>query len=1297
MASNSTLEAFDPAVESVDDYKERFDFYCTAAGVRQDRCKALFLARVGREVFSKVKTLASPRPLTELDLPQIVELMKEHYKKDTIEIAERFKFFKRVQQEQETLANYLAELRKLAKNCNFGGYLDTALRDQLVCGLRDRKIQRELLCIPNLTLAMASERARAAEAASRETQQLNPAVATHQLSHHGSQCHRCGKQGHTGATCIHKDKRCHYCNKVGHLSSVCMKKKSDTTKKHSERTPPQKDKKSGKQPGKQRKTHLVDAPVDSDSSSEEEVFDTSHNHVHHNGCRGRTKKLTTILLLNNTEIRMEIDTGAELSTIPLSVYKEKLNEVKLEPSTVSLRQYDGTPLSVSGEIMLNVQKGGQRLSGRFVVVDHVRNQLPLLGRDWLSRIRLDWTRLFSTMHPKTIKVVNIDLIKEEFPDVFKEELGMLKGIEAEIELQQGVSPKFCKPRPIPFSLRSQVEQTLQQQVADGELVPVDQSDWATPIVVVTRKDGKLRICADFKVTINPHLKLPTYPLPTPDEVFAALANGESFTKLDLSRAYKQMKVAAGSQGFLTITTHMGLFQYQRLPFGIASAPAIWQKAMSIVLQGCEGVVCYLDDILVTGPTREEHVKNLQVVLSRLQKFGLRLNGPKCRFFQTSVEYLGYQVMPTGISPTQERIKGIVEAPSPRNKFELKSFLGMITFNARFMPSLSTMLHPLYQLLHNDTPWKWTSTCQQAFNKAKLSVSQAPVLVHYDVSKPIKLYCDASPYGVGACMMHVIDGKEHPVAYASRTLTPAEKNYAQLEREALAIVFGVKKFNQYLYGRQFILVTDHQPLCKLFGHKEGTRPLAAARMQRWSLILSTYCYKIEYIPGSLNKCADCLSRLPHPSTSAHPAEKGNEVHAMSIDNLPVTAEMIATKTRRDPVLSKILSYVQYGSWPSPIPDEILPFLRRKLELSISDDCILWGRRVIIPQQLRAKLLEELHVGHVGVCRMKALARSHIWWPHLDDAIEALCAECEACKTTAAMPPPAPIHPWQYPSSQWERVHIDFGEWNKTVFLVLVDAFSKWPEVRLVSSATSQKTIEVLSDIFATHGFPSILVSDNGPQFTSTEFSDFLQENGITHYKSPPYHPASNGLAENMVKNIKQLLKKESPDSRAKVKDTITIFLRTYRNIPHTTTNKTPAELILKQLPRTRLALTSPNINTRVKLQLQSNIKQPQAETRKFSVDDPVLVRDLRPGQHPKWLKGKVTAVLGGPRYQVNVDGQHSREAHVDHLQPGVCREVQAELESNPVEGPEGELALSHATLPRRSSRHIITTKRLLEEV
>ena len=255
-----------------------------------------------------------------------------------------------------------------------------------------------------------------------------------------------------------------------------------------------------------------------------------------------------------------------------------------------------------------------------------------------------------------------------------------------------------------------------------------------------------------------------------------------------------------------------------------------------------------------------------------------------------------------------------------------------------------MLHSLYNLLRNDTPWNWTKDCQQAFDKARMSVSQAPVLAHYDVTKPIKLYCDASPYGVGACMIQIINGREQPVAYASQTLSQAERNYAQIEREALALIFGVKKFNQYLYGRQFTLVTDHRPLCKLFGHKEEVRPLAAARMQRWALILSAYTYKIEYVPGSNNQCADCLSRLPQSATAVHPAEKGNKVHAMSIDNLPITAKLIANKTAKDTVLARLSTCIRHGTWPSPLPDDLIPYYRKKLELTVQDGCILWGKRV-----------------------------------------------------------------------------------------------------------------------------------------------------------------------------------------------------------------------------------------------------------------------------------------------------------------------------------------------------------------
>ena len=706
-----------------------------------------------------------------------------------------------------------------------------------------------------------------------------------------------------------------------------------------------------------------------------------------------------------------------------------------------------------------------------------------------------------------------------------------------------------------------------------------------------------------------------------------------------------MRVAKGSQTYLTINTPLGLYRYLRLPFGIASAPAIWQKAMTTVLQGCRGVVYYLDDILITGTTRKEHIQNLRNVMARLQKFGLRVNAAKCKYFQPELEFLGHMITPSGICPTKQRIVDVLQAPVPANKSELKSFLGLMTYNAKFIPSVASLLHPLYQLLRKDSHWRWSTECQDAFDKAKALVSAAPVLVHYDVNKPIKLYCDASAYGVGACLMHVVNGTEKPVAYASRTLSLAERNYAHIEREALAIIFGVKRFNQYLYGREFILVTDHRPLCKLLGHADGVRPLAAARMQRWAMILSAYSYKIEYIPGPANQCADCLSRLPVQCSRIHPAEEGNAVHAMHTTALPVTAKGIASHTAKDKVLSRVFTYVQHNSWPFPMPEEIAPFHRKKEELTLQDGCLLWGKRVIIPSKLQPQLLAELHFGHVGICRMKSLARSFVWWPDLDTAIEKLTKDCEPCKVTAAMPAAVARHPWQHPSGPWERVHIDYGEWNNHHFLVLVDAFSKWPEVKLVSTTTSRKTITVLSDVFAMFGFPQMLVSDNAPQFVSAEFEDFLQQHHITHRTSPPYHPSTNGLAENMVKTVKCHLKKHHVQAVTNVHQELADFLRTYRNVPHSTTNLAPAHLMLAQAPRTHLAMTLPNVANRVKKQLVSN--PTQTKVRQFACGDSVMVRDFRPNSNVKWQKGTITKVIGELTYEVDCGG-HQRQVHVDHL-------------------------------------------------
>ena len=356
-------------------------------------------------------------------------------------------------------------------------------------------------------------------------------------------------------------------------------------------------------------------------------------------------------------------------------------------------------------------------------------------------------------------------------------------------------------------------------------------------------DGKLRLCGDYKVTVNPALEVDRYPLPKTEDLFATLAGGKCFTKIELTHAYQQMALDKQSRELVAINTHKGLYCYTRLPFGVASAPAIFQKTMDTVLQGLPKVICYLDDILVTGSTEEEHLSNVEKVLQRLQRYGIRAKRAKCEFLSASVEYLGHRVDATGLHTTQSKVEAIQKAPQPKNTQELRSFLGLVHYYGKFIANLSTLLKPLNLLLKDGSEWLWTEECSRDFKEAKQFLTSAPVLAHYDPALPIKLAGDASAYGIGAVISHVYaDGSERPISFASRTLSPSEQNYSQIEKEALSLVYGIKKFHSYLYGRKFTLVTDHKPLITVLGPKNGIPPMAAARLQRWALLLSAYIYR-----------------------------------------------------------------------------------------------------------------------------------------------------------------------------------------------------------------------------------------------------------------------------------------------------------------------------------------------------------------------------------------------------------------------------------------------------------------------
>ena len=506
-----------------------------------------------------------------------------------------------------------------------------------------------------------------------------------------------------------------------------------------------------------------------------------------------------------------------------------------------------------------------------------------------------------------------------------------------------------------------------------------------------------------------YIYVDVYPLPNVEEMFAVMSGGANFTKLDLTNAYQQMELDEKSRDLVTINTHQGLYQYIRLPFGIFSAPAVFQRTMDTILQGLDKVVCYIDDILLIGVDDDDHLRTLEVVLHRLQQHGITVKKEKCTFMSKSVEFLGYNIDVQGLHTTPDKLNAILKAPYPINVWQLRSFVGLLNYYNRFIPNLASILHPLHNLLKHHGKWKWTTSCSNAVDEARRRLVLSDLLVHFDPQLPLKLDTDASAYGLGAVISHTCkDGKERPIAFASRTLSKSEVNYAQLEKEALAIIFGVKKFHKYLYGKHFVLNTDHKPLTTILSPCSAVPTLAAARLQCWALLLSAYSYSIGYRSTDQHGNADSLSRLPLPDSNWRKLDTDSMFNIVHMSSLPLTHKQLKSATLTDQILSKVRGFMQSG-WLHTVQQELAPFWRRRNELSVEVGCVLLGQRVVIPQKLRQRVLEELHIGHSGICRMKALARSYLWWPSLDFDIEQMAKSCHLClevKSTMSSPTSTP---------------------------------------------------------------------------------------------------------------------------------------------------------------------------------------------------------------------------------------------------------------------------------------------------
>lgn len=953
-------------------------------------------------------------------------------------------------------------------------------------------------------------------------------------------------------------------------------------------------------------------------------------------------------------LNMQVDSGSSVSAISKNTYDKLYKGRPLIESDKMLTVYSGEKIKPVGTMPVNVINNDQLFTSKLYVIDN-GNCPPILGRKWMRELQISLPIVAHVSCDESDSIMSEIMCK--YKNVFEPGIGTFNRGTINLSVCADAVPVWRRARVVPHALRPAVDAELARLEAEGIISPIeDVGGWGSPIVPVKKQSGSIRICGDFKVTVNPVLCDDKYPLPRIEDLFSALRGGQTFSKIDLKSAYQQFLLDDDSKKLCTIVTHKGNFIYNRLPFGIKTASNKFQRIMDSLFK-LPHVTVFVDDLIITGETGQEHKENLDKVFKILNECGLRISKEKCCFFKKQVSYLGHIIDAEGLHTETKKVDAVLAAERPSNVSELRAFLGLINYYSKFVKNFSTVIAPLYSLLKKNKTWVWSDECETGFLKIKHLLKESDVLVHFNPDLPLVLSCDASPRGVGAWLGHEMpDGQVRAVAHASRTLSAAEQNYSQICREGLAIIFGVQRFHEYVYGRHFILVSDCKPLCSIMGPKTGIPLMMAGRLQRWSIILSEYNYSIKCVKSKENCVADCLSRAAtikvdsqvNGTSYSSREDRLNESIINFIDApKPIDFKEIAERTKKDITLNKIFGYVLHG-WPthSDMPVECKDYYNRKDYITSEHGCLLFGYRVIIPKSLQSLTLKELHSSHLGIIKMKSLARTYIYWPNIDKDIEQLCGSCEVCAKERDNPVKSTLVPWSWPTRPWYRLHLDhLGPFANSQYLVVIDAHSKWIEVCKVSSTNAEITIKQLRDIFARFGLPNEIVTDNGPAFISEKFSEFMLRNGICHRLISPRHARSNGAAENAVGLVKKCLKKAAHEGIA-VDVALSRFLLNYRNCVQSTTQKSPSEMLLGRRLRSCLDLLRPCTKNIVMDNQSKQIKSFRGKQRDLSVGDVVMFKKWRNNKEI-WEKGEVISRKGNVMYEIQYKDERHRR-HIDQI-------------------------------------------------
>lgn len=1213
------LPPFDPTSDptSVDQrwktWSKRFETYLVALNITEDKQKrALLLYQAGQATQEIFETLQDTGDTYEAAKTKL----DSHFAPKKNVDYEIFQFRQAAQKPGETVDQFSTRLRKLAATCEFHDS-EKEIKSAIILNCLSKRLRRFALREENLTLDQLLSKARSLEASEQQAsgmeqslQQTTEAVNNLHLKRksqpskprkwtkpqqkpphasQASQCRQCGRAWpHTQGPCPAKGKMCNKCGKPNHFSNVCY------TNKQSRQMPAKHSSPQGSQARTQMgatKIHMMTTHDSSESESDDEyVFTIS--------ALPGSSVPTADVEINGCKVKVLIDTGASADVIDETAFAiiQGQQQTHLQQDGSKIFAYGAqTKLEVIGKFDATVCANDKKTSSTFHVLKGNHGSLLSYGTAHaLGLVNIEVNKIATApVEPH---------LKQQYPNVFNG-IGKMKNFEVKLHIDEGVTPVAQPARRIPFHLRKKVSQELKRLEQEDIIEKVEgPTPWVSPLIAIPKKNGDVRLCVDMRLP-NAAIQRERHPTPTIDDLVDTLNGATVFSKLDLRSGYHQLLLAPESRYITTFATHEGLRRYTRLNFGTTSASEIFQNAIHEQIRDIRGSLNISDDIIIFGKTQQEHDEALHAVLQRFNSVGLTLREDKCELNKKSITFFGFVFSGKGVSPDPEKVKAIHDAQPPSSASEVRSFLGMATYCAKFIPKFSDVTKPLRDLTKKSVPFHWDEEHQQAFKTVKDLLTSETVMAYFDQAKETHLTTDASPWGLSAILSQKAPGQQECriVAYVSRSLTSVEQRYSQTEKEALAIIWATERLHTYLCGGHFVLHTDCKPVEMILNNKKSRPP---ARIERWNLRLQEYSFTTVHTKGVDNP-SDFLSRHPSKDSSHQFADIAEAyVNFITTHSLPKAISLadIQKATENDPILQKLMEMICNNNWKQKDTDntlsneekaELNQFIKVKEELTLAKNVILRGTRIVVPKSLRDRTLALAHQGHQGIVKTKQLLREKVWFPQIDNQVTALVSNCIACQANGPNVQPTQLQMTPLPPSPWHTLNVDFcGPFPTGEYLfVAIDAYSRFPEVEIVHSTSATSTITKLERIFATHGIPSVIKSDNGPPFTSQEFQDFVEEMGIRHARVTPLWPQANAEAENFMKPITKAVRSAHIENKDWKRELFK-FLMNYRVTPHSTTKIAPAELLFNRKVHVKL----PQIETPSDPQKDSLIRQRDEEAK-----------------------------------------------------------------------------------------------------